>query len=345
MSETTKQAIAALLVGASGAVGASLAAMPAAPITGPAIAVALAGLAGIKCLVPNQLRDIVFVVLGMMIGSGISPEVFVAARQWPASFGALALVVFIIMWVSRRGLSRWFAMDNRTALLAGAPGHLSYVLGLGMGSGGDIAKISVVQSIRLLALTLLVPLFVSFSTSGLTPALPPPSDMPPLVLAPLAAVSALFGLVLHRMRLPAGLLIGGMAVSTIAHVSGAVSGSVPDWLAFPALAVMGTLIGSRFSGVTLAALRRCALAGLFTTAVAAMASFSGAMLVSLATGLPLALMLIAFAPGGLETMSAIALLTGSDPAFVAAHHVFRLFLLTGLLPLMLGEPGTASSRN
>jgi uncharacterized membrane protein AbrB (regulator of aidB expression) len=34
-------------------------------------------------------------------------------------------------------------------------------------------------------------------------------------------------------------------------------------------------------------------------------------------------------------MTAIALMTGADPAVVAAHHVFRMFLLTFLLPAMM----------
>ncbi len=36
-------------------------------------------------------------------------------------------------------------------------------------------------------------------------------------------------------------------------------------------------------------------------------------------------------------MAAIALLVNADPAFVAAHHVMRLFMLTGMIPLFLGR--------
>jgi hypothetical protein len=41
---------------------------------------------------------------------------------------------------------------------------------------------------------------------------------------------------------------------------------------------------------------------------------------------------VAFAPGGVEAMAAIALSLGYEPTFVAAHHVFRLFLLSFLMP-------------
>jgi uncharacterized membrane protein AbrB (regulator of aidB expression) len=46
---------------------------------------------------------------------------------------------------------------------------------------------------------------------------------------------------------------------------------------------------------------------------------------------------VAFAPGGVEAMAAMALSMDYDPAFVATHHVFRLLFLMALLPLLLGR--------
>jgi uncharacterized membrane protein AbrB (regulator of aidB expression) len=46
---------------------------------------------------------------------------------------------------------------------------------------------------------------------------------------------------------------------------------------------------------------------------------------------------LAFAPGGVEVMAAIAVETGLEPAFVAAHHVFRLIVLTVLVPVMIAR--------
>jgi hypothetical protein len=131
------------------------------------------------------------------------------------------------------------------------------------------------------------------------------------------------------------MLLGAMTIATLACAPGHVTGAVPPALAIPALVLLGVLIGSRFSGVTVAQLRDCAMAGLAATAVAAVLSAAFAVVAAIATGLPLSLMLVCFAPGGLETMTAIALMTGADPAVVAAHHVFRMFLLTFLLPAMM----------
>jgi hypothetical protein len=325
---------AALAAGAIGATAAQQAGLPAPLIVGPSVFVALAGLAGLRFTFPDWLRDAAFVALGLVIGAGVTPQALAAARQWPASFALLAVAVWAIMKASSAALTRRQAFSRRGSLLAAAPGHLSYVLALSAASNEDVPRIAIVQSIRLLALTLLVPLGVSLAT-GAPPSQPVPAEMPVLSLAALGAGGAIAGLLLRRAGAPAPMLLGAMAIATLACAPGYVTGAVPSSLSIPALVLLGVLIGSRFSGVTVAQLRDCAMAGLAATAVATILSAVFAIIAAIATGLPLSLMLVCFAPGGLETMTAIALMTGADPAVVAAHHVFRMFLLTFLLPAMM----------
>jgi len=45
--------------------------------------------------------------------------------------------------------------------------------------------------------------------------------------------------------------------------------------------------------------------------------------------------LIAFAPGGLETMAAMSVILGIDPTFVATHHIARLLMLTVIVPVFV----------
>jgi uncharacterized membrane protein AbrB (regulator of aidB expression) len=57
--------------------------------------------------------------------------------------------------------------------------------------------------------------------------------------------------------------------------------------------------------------------------------------------MPVAHVLVAFAPGGLETMIAMGAVLGVVPGFVAACHIARLFVLTFLLPMLLARtPGS-----
>ena len=326
----------ALLFAGIGGIAATWLGGPAPLITGPAVVATVAGIVGLRSRVPEPLRNLVFAVIGVVIGSGVDPQVLKAAGQWPASLALLALSTAAIMAAGAWLLRAAFGLDRKMAILAATPGHLSFVLAMTAETGGDVARVSVIQSIRLLSLTLLVPL----ATTAAGYAVPPFGFANHVMtIAPLVAIlaaSVVAGLLFQRLRVPAALLIGGMAVSTIAHLFGIVEGMPPNWLATPALAIMGALIGSRFSGVTLAQLRRDAAAGITVTLLSVAISAAAVSLALLATGLSLATLSLSMAPGGLETMAALALLTGAEPTVVAAHHVFRLFVLTFFVPIALG---------
>jgi uncharacterized membrane protein AbrB (regulator of aidB expression) len=61
---------------------------------------------------------------------------------------------------------------------------------------------------------------------------------------------------------------------------------------------------------------------------------------ALATGLPLAQALLAFAPGGLEAMITLAFVLDSDVPYVAALHMIRVVTLAIALPLLLRFVGS-----
>jgi hypothetical protein len=327
----------AVALGAAGAGLAWLLSVPAPFILGPAVAVTVAGLAGLKSELPGPLRNIAFVVIGAIMGSGVTPQVLSAARTWPLSFVALGLTLAAIMAVTTALLQRAWLYDRTTAVLSSAPGHLSFVISLGAQTRGNLAAISIVQSVRLLCLTIFVPVIVAAGGHAIPAASAASAAMPWVQLAALIPLCFAAGYALHRLRVPAGFLIGAMLVSTAAHLAGIAEGAVPAWLAVPCFILMGTMIGTRFSGVRMRELARYAGAGLASTAIAVAFAAAGAGAAMLLTGLPLGPLLIAFAPGGVETMAAIALLANADPAFVAAHHVMRLFMLTALIPLFLGR--------
>ncbi|MCY0096300.1 AbrB family transcriptional regulator [Hoeflea ulvae] len=309
---------------------------PAPFLTGPAIAVTLAGLAGIRTkALPQRLRDVVFVILGLTIGQGVTPEVFGAMRVWPVTLAALGASLFAIIFFTRAALMRFWSMDAATAFLSSSPGHLSYVLGLSEGVKADLKIVSIVQSIRVLALTLLVPVAVT-----LTGQIPDGIQQAPVETAPgpllgLILAAGLAGYVLQRLNLPAAYLIGGMLVSVAAHVTGLVSGVMSYWLAAAAFVSLGGLIGSRFSGVTRRDLARAFSAGVVVTVLGVVLAAVFALLAHWITGMDLIAILIAFAPGGLETMAAMSVILGIDPTFVATHHVARLLMLTAIVPFFV----------
>ena len=231
-----------------------------------------------------------------------------------------------------------FGMDRKTALLASSPGHLSYVISFSTEVGAGTAIISVIQSMRILFLTLAVPVAVALLTGAdMTMRAPIGQVLPLIHLTALAVLAAIFGTVLVRLKVPAAFLISGMIISSIGHATNMTPGSITSEISTAAFIVMGTLIGTRFSGVTPNALRKAAFGGIVLTLMGLTISICAAAVISYSLGLPLIDVIIAFAPGGLETMVAMGAIVGADPAYVAIHHVARLLFLSVFVPLVLSR--------
>lgn len=339
---THPAAITALTLGV-GLCGAGLAWLVSAPIyilLGPAVAVSLACLAGMPSGIADPLRNTCFVVLGVAVGAGFDQDALGAMLRWPLAFVFMALVIWAIIVLCRAMLVRFFGFEARSAVLAAAPGHLSFVIAIAQESGSDVARISIVQSVRLLALTLVVPFLAMAMGVDLTGNLAPAgAAMAPWVMLLVLGASVGVGLVFQRLSVPAPLLLGAMVTSGLGHLTGASPGVMPQWLILPAYLVLGSLIGTRFAGVTPALFKSGLAAGMAITGVAVVLAALASVPVAWALGMPLAHVLVAFAPGGLETMIAMGVVLGVVPGFVAACHIARLLVLSVLLPVMLGRKG------
>jgi membrane AbrB-like protein len=330
-----REAAMALVIGAAGAALFWLIGFPAALLTGPAAAVSVATVLGVRCTIPPLLRDGVFLLIGVSIGSTVTPEVIATAMAWPLSLAVLSVTLVLVLVIAMVALEQLFRFDRMTAMLSATPGHLSYVLGLSTDMGADVPRVALVQSVRVLLLTLVVPVLVALWGVEGTANLTDRGLIAPWAVVLIFPLAIVLGLGLKRLKVPAPLLLGAMGVSALGQGADLTPGALPDWLIGAAFVAMGSLIGTRFRGVDRGALAGALLAGLVCTLIACAVAALGAVLASEIVGLPPAVLLLAFAPGGVEVMAAIAIETGLEPAFVAAHHVFRLLALTVIVPVMV----------
>ncbi|WP_147106838.1 AbrB family transcriptional regulator [Tateyamaria sp. syn59] len=327
-----------LIVGAIGAGIAEAIGAPIAVLTGPALLVSLAALAGLRTGIDDTVRNLVFLLVGVSIGSGVDSNATAAMLRWPLAFAALGLMLWATLWLCGRLLHHGFGLDKRSAYLAAAPGHLSFVVGLSTGLNLDTTRIVVIQSVRLLALTLTVPAIALAFGFELTGQVLPPG--PPMVwshLGLLLVAGLTLGYALDKIGLPAPLLIGGMVASALGHATEVTPGVMHPWLSYAGLMTVGTLIGARFNGITRRALAQSLFAGLTVTTLTVLMALAAAIPVAYTLGFEPTHVLIAFAPGGLETMIAMGVVLGANPGFVAAAHVARLLFLTVLLPAFVGR--------
>ncbi|SMY09123.1 AbrB family transcriptional regulator [Flavimaricola marinus] len=325
-----------LLAGAVGASAFTALGVPAGSLIGASLAVALLGaIAGIGQM-PERLRDLAFVVIGLSLGGGIDTRFGEQVAEWALSLGFLVVSLAATLALGAWVLSRLFGFDRQTAVLATCPGTMSNVIALGIEGRGDVTAIMTLQVLRLLVLVTLVPPVASYLEAS-------PVDLPvrdfmglgPLAVLMLAAYAVgLFG---QRIGVPAACLLAGLLLSGSAHATGVIHGAVPDWVVFAGFALTGATLGTRITKVGLRSLSLFLRAGSALMVVTLSVSLIFAYVTASVSGLPLAEVWIAFAPGGVEAMAAIGLSLGYDPAFVALHHFVRILALVLLLPLALGR--------
>ncbi|MCB1483161.1 MAG: AbrB family transcriptional regulator [Rhodobiaceae bacterium] len=336
---------ATLVVAFIGGLLAALAGLPVAWLTGAMTVCAVMAAAGAPVRIPESWRLPVFVVLGISMGSGVTPEALALARTWPLSLLALAVAVPVMVAASVPVISRMPGWDRRTAMLAAMPGALSYVISVAVETGVDARRVAVVQALRLVVLVLVLP-SVIIATGGAGPAsLPPVADMNWVDMGLLALVCAIAAILFPRFRIPGGMLFGPMFVSAIAHGAGWTAVRAPPEILNPAMLVLGANIGARFTGIGWPFIRSVLAVGLLNLAIASIVAVIFAALVAVGLAIPFGQALLAFAPGGAEAMALLAFALDLDPAYVAVHHVARFLGLGLFLPLVLRVVGTGAKRS
>ncbi len=326
-----------LALGLTGATLAHYAGLPAAALMGSALVVSVASLFRLTCSVPAGFRAVAFSIIGSSLGSSLTRDFVSQAVHWPISLFILTICVVTIMTVCSLVLTSRFKLSSDTALLATSPGALAYSLSLAVEGIGDIRSIVVIQSVRMLLIIAFLPLLLDYfsdgaagASAGLAAEHMTVAGFVILFLSTLA-----LGRLLERFRVPASYLLVGTVLSGTAHLLGLVAGRPASAILFVGFTITGTLVGARFSTISPLELKRLLKASLLvvclSTSIAAVFAFLAALLLSMSYGQ----VFVAFAPGGVEAMAAMALALHYDPAFVAVHHLYRILLLIALLPLFL----------
>lgn len=330
-----------VLVGFLGGLLADFIGLPVGSLLGASIAVGLlAGFARIGVM-PAWLRDLAFTLIGVSLGGGIDPDLSSQIGGWIFSLGLLTLSLIATLWLGAAALQIFAGLDRETAFLASAPGTMSNVIALSAEGRGDPVAVMALQVLRVLAIVITVPPLATMLGADGAPGMITPDLMGWQAVLILTALSFVIGRIGKRLGVPASCLLFGLMISAGAHAGGVVTGLMPSWGDFAGFAIVGAALGTQITGISGAALRRIAVAGLVMMAVTLAVSMVFSLIAMALLGLPLAQVWIAFAPGGVEAMAAIGLSLGYDPAFIALHHFVRILLLVVLVPLAVGRRGSS----
>ena len=330
----------ALVLGALSGWGAYSLYAPLPWMIGPLVGVTIAALSGVPLQGPNTIRPVVIPVLGVMLGSSLTPAIFAALGNWATTLVLLIPFLFAAAAASYAIYRRVGGYDRATAYFCAMPGGLNDMVVMGAGAGGNERKIALAHAARIFVVVVFVVLFFGLAlgvTSGgmarnwVALSVLTPRDW--LILTGCAAIGAPLARFLH---LPAAPIFGPMLLSGAAHITQLVALPPPSLLIIVAQVVIGTVLGCRFIGASLREVGWDLVLGLLS----ALAMLAVALLfaggVAWGTNVQITQAFLAFSPGGLAEMSLLALAMGQDVAYVSVLHVVRITLVIGGAGVVFG---------
>ncbi|WP_329639519.1 AbrB family transcriptional regulator [Phenylobacterium sp.] len=309
--------------------------LPAALMLGPLAAAMLVQTAGGAVKVPRAFMAVAQAAIGCLVARSMTPAIVGGfASHWPVFVGVVALSIAAAAGIGWT-MSRLRIVPGTTAVWGMLPGAATAMMVLAEAYGADFRLVAFMQYLRVVlvaaAASVVALLFVH---GGGAPRFAG-GYFPPIHLLPFAetaAIAVVGGGLGLASRIPAGVLLGPLALGAALNILGWVTIELPPVVLIASYAVIGWNTGLRFTRDVLAAAARALPQTLSATAL--LMAFCGVLawlLVVLLHVDPLTAYL-ATSPGGVDAAAIIAASTKVDTPFVMALQTVRVIVVLAIGP-------------
>ncbi|MCY4479675.1 MAG: AbrB family transcriptional regulator [Rhodospirillales bacterium] len=184
-----------------------------------------AALAGAPIMVPAQVRNVMIAILGVLLGSQFTIDLFARIAEWYVGLSGVVLSTALAAGMAYVVFRKLGGYDRVTSYFASMPGGLSEMMVLGESMGGDGRTISLTHATRILVAVFLIAFYFRL-VEGVAPmGLPVPAgetadwiDIVALIACALIGYPAA-----KALRVPGAELVGAIVVGAALPFSGIVS--------------------------------------------------------------------------------------------------------------------------
>ncbi len=323
-----------LALASAGAGGFWLLELPLPLLLGPMFACLVAALAGVPLRGVPPVSNAMRPVLGVAVGASLTPALFSQIGDMALSVALVPPFVLAIALTGYPYFRKVWGFDHATSYYAAAPGGLQDMLVFGEAAGADPRALSLIHTTRVLVIVSLMPFLLTWiwglSLSGMPGA--PASDVPLVDIALMLASAVIGWWVGERIGLFGAPIIGPLIVSGALGLGDILHSRPPGEAMQFAQFFLGLGIGVKYTGITMAEIRRILTASVgFCLMLAVLSVIFAEIVIQTELAGPLEA-IMAFAPGGQAEMVLLAILAGADMAYVVTHHLVRLIVV------ILGAP-------
>lgn len=340
--------VAALALGAAGGWLFSWLRLPLPWMLGPMTVCTAAALFRAPIAAPAVVRPPMTMVIGVLLGAGFTPAVATQLASWIPTLIGLVAFILVCGFACVSYFRKVAGYDAVTAYFAGMPGGLVEMVILGEERGGNARTIALIHSARILLIVMTLPFVVQWLEGvrlGARPAFGVSVFDTPWYAELWLVATAIAGAILgDLLRLPAKFLLGPMIASAAVHVAGLSDFKPAQEIVIAAQLVLGTTIGCRFLGTPPREILSVLLVSLGSTAILIAITLAFGYAVARVSSYGHIPLILAYSPGGLAEMSLVALALHIEVAFVAAHHIIRVFLVMVGAGIVFGFTPAAKKR-
>jgi len=310
--------------------------VPASLLVGPMIIGILMGTNGATIVAPKQLYLGAQSVLGVMIGGSMTIGILTSfATDWPMILGVTGITLLassFLGWI----LCVKQVLPGTAGIWGSTPGAASAMVIMADAFGADARLVAFMQYVRVVIVVGVASSVANFWVDPETLAAMGPHDwFPPFDPAGFALTLCLVVaccFVGQKVRLPSGPLLVPIIVTMILHVSGFFDVVLPEWFLGLTYAMIGWVIGLKFTPPVLRHAAHALPKILFSIfiLIGFCAGISG-LLVYFMDVDPLTAYL-ATSPGGLDSVAIIAASTNVDLSFILVLQATRFFMVLAFGP-------------
>ncbi|MDP2699140.1 AbrB family transcriptional regulator [Thalassospira sp.] len=327
-----------LALGIVGGLTAEYLAIPLPWLLGPLICCAIASTLGMPVREAKKTAAGFRTFLGVAIGVSFTPALFDRIGEMAISLSLLPLYVAALGLIGYPFFRKVCGFDKPTAYFSAMPGGLPDMLAFGAEARADLRMLSLVHATRVMLVVIVLPFVIGsvfdidFGDSSAIGSHWNNISPIEMVLIVFCAFGGWF--TAQKLGITGASIVGPMIFAAIASIAGFLHERPPVEVIIIAQLLIGISVGSKYAGVS----RHILLHG--------MAAAGGYSILIMITGASFAALaawigdvgfldaILAYTPGGQAEMTILAIFAGADAAFVALHHIIRVFLVVMGAPIM-----------
>ena len=303
-------------------------------LLGPLILIGFFCALKVEIKIPKKPLPLVRALLGCVIGTNFTSEIFANINQFGKPLFFLPFFVVLMILCTYFILKKIMNYDKKTSLIGSMPGGLNEMVLLASEIGGNERIVTLLNTTRIIMVVTIVSILTHLLNEN-----PVNETSKVLYFSHLDDLLFIFiisiiGFFIGKiLSIPGYSIIGAMLLSSFLHAFGFVNVTPNILLVIIIQIYLGTNLGLYFKNIKLKEFLGPIKAGFLSTLISFIPlslflyflNFFGFDLLSL---------ILSYAPGGQAEMCILTLSIGGDIVFVSIHHVFRVFFVIILASIL-----------